>query len=212
MSPSVDDTARRRVFVAASRLLQYPEPALFDELDAIAGIAASLPVEPGRHLAALVGHLGVTPLIAAQADYVATFDLRRRNCLFLTYRQAGDTRRRGMALWRFQALYRDRGYALGGGELPDFLPALLELAADAAPGDAEPVDLLLAHHAAIVALRESLAEDGSPYAHALQALEAVLPKPGRDVLDEARRIAEQGPPAEEVGVEPPEVYLARDPR
>ena len=46
---------------------------------------------------------------SSQADYVETFDLRRRCCLYLTYYTYGDTRKRGMALLQFKHLYRGPG-------------------------------------------------------------------------------------------------------
>ena len=45
------------------------------------------------------------PLPELQADYVETFDTRRRCNLFLTYFAHGDTRKRGMALLRFKQTY-----------------------------------------------------------------------------------------------------------
>ena len=49
-----------------------------------------------------------------QADYVETFDLRRRCCLYLTYFTHGDTRKRGMALLQFKHLYGRAGHDADG--------------------------------------------------------------------------------------------------
>ena len=76
-----------------------------------------MPRAVGDPLHRLVAHQAATPLLELQADYVATFDLRRRNCLYLTYHLNGDTRRRGLALWRFPDAYLSRGYAMAAGEL-----------------------------------------------------------------------------------------------
>ena len=65
----------------------------------------------------------------AAACYVDTFDLHRRRTLHLTYYRHGDTRERGMALTALVDAYRAARVRLVPGELPDFLPALLELAA-----------------------------------------------------------------------------------
>lgn len=193
---------RVAVFAAASRLLQYPDEALLDCLPTIEQILQPLPAGARTPLLAFVRHLKSTPLLELQAAYVETFDLRQRNCMHLTFPQAGDTRRRGMALWRFGDLYRRRGYSLASGELPDFLPALLELAAQAGPEDAEPFELLVRYRPEIAVLRSSLQADQSPYAALLHALEFVLPKPGPAVLEAARRLAEEGPPEEQVGIAP----------
>ncbi len=47
-----------------------------------------------------------------EADYVDTFDNRRRHNLFLTYFAHGDTRKRGMALLRFKQTYLASGFEL----------------------------------------------------------------------------------------------------
>ena len=70
-----------------------------------------------------------TPLTELQADYVETFDTRRRCNLFLTYFAHGDTRKRGMALLRFKQTYLASGFELDDAELPDHLCVVLEYAA-----------------------------------------------------------------------------------
>ena len=55
------------------------------------------------------------------------FDLSRKYALHLSYWTDGDTRRRGEVLARFKQRYRASGF-LGNlhGELPDYLPVVLE--------------------------------------------------------------------------------------
>ena len=66
-----------------------------------------------------VSHLASTPLIDLQRDYVATFDLKRRCCLYLTYYLNGDTRRRG-----HEQGHDRRGQDRGAdADLPQHLPA-----------------------------------------------------------------------------------------
>jgi len=201
MKPRVSPGDRRLVLAAASRLLQYPDAELLDQLALLREAAEHLPASVGVPLRRFVDHLDARPLLELQVEYVATFDLRRRNCLYLTYHLNGDTRRRGMALWRFRQLFRERGYGVTASELPDFLPAILELAAETAAADRGPVELLAEHHAAITVLRDALSEAGSPYADVVRAVEGVLPAPSR-ALEAARRLEEEGPPAEQVGLEP----------
>ena len=57
---------------------------------------------------AFLDHLARRPLPELAADYVATFDHRKRCCLYLTYFAHGDTRKRGVALLRFKQTYRRR--------------------------------------------------------------------------------------------------------
>jgi nitrate reductase delta subunit len=193
---------RTVLFATTSCLLRYPDEALLGQLGLLEEAIECLPDRARKPLRRLVAHLAETPLIELQADYVRTFDLRHRNCLYLTYHQEGDTRGRGMALWRFADLYRRHGYTISDGELPDFLPAVLELASQAAPDDTEPLDLLVQYGPGIALLHHSLGEDGSPYVDAVRALELALPDPDPAALEATRRLEESGPPVERVGLEP----------
>ena len=137
---------------------------------------------------------------ALAADYVETFDLRRRASLHLTYYAHGDTRERGMALLRLKGLYRAAGLPLEDPELPDHLAVMLAFAALAPPGHGEA---LLAHHRpAIELLRLSLHDLGSPFADLLDALAAHLPPLSVAERDAVARLAREGPPDEAVGLEP----------
>lgn len=196
----LSDEQRLIVFASVSRLLQYPDRDLIEQTELLRSLVRELPRTAGDRLAAFLDHLVAMPLIEAQSDYVSTFDLQRRNCLYLTYYLNGDTRRRGMALWRFQEAYRSRGLGIADGELPDFLPVVLELAAD---GDEDlALALLLEHRAGLEVLQQSLEAMGSPYAGVVHLLNDSLPDPTEAVLEAARALAEQGPPAEDVGLEP----------
>jgi nitrate reductase delta subunit len=194
--------AQRAVaFAVVSRLLRYPDDELGRDLPLLREAVVGLPRAARLPLERLLEHLSGRPLLDLQAQYVATFDLRRRNCLYLTYHLSGDTRRRGLAIWRFAAVYRDRGYRLNGGELADYLPAVLELAAEVGPEATAPLDLIVEHRPPIAVLRTSLAAERSPYYDAIVALEAVLPRPDPRILEGAARLADEGPPLELVGLE-----------
>lgn len=207
--PSATD--RASVYAATSRLLQYPDQELLDCLGSIEQLVRRSAGSARVPLLAFIDYLRTTALLELQAAYVETFDLRSRNSMYLTYAGAGDTRSRGMALWRFADLYRRHGYAPTTGELPDFLPALLELAAEAGPGDDEPYDFLVRHRAEIALLRASLEADGSPYAGVVRALELTLPRLAGLERDQVRRLAEEGPPEEQVGVAPDFRWLTAEP-
>jgi nitrate reductase molybdenum cofactor assembly chaperone NarJ/NarW len=180
----------RATFQAVSLCLGYPDQALFDTLPLLRRAGS---------LDAFLDHVERTPLPRLQADYVATFDLQRRCCLYLTYYSHGDTRKRGMALLRFTHAYRTGGLELAGDELPDHLAVLCEFTArDPDAGLA----LLNEHRAAIELLRIALAEAESPYVDVVDALRAALPEPAPRDLAKALELARSGPPAEEVGLEP----------
>jgi len=189
----------------ASVLLQYPTRALFDGLDELDAAARSAPRAARGPLAAFLAWLRATPPHEVAQHYVETFDLRRRSALYLTYYRHGDTRRRGMALLAFKTAYRAAGLAPAGTELPDYLPVVLDFAAVAPGGE----DLLRRHRADLELLRRALHEAGTPYARVVDAVCAQLPRLARRDLLRVRAAEQQGPPAEDVGLEPfaPPGYL-----
>lgn len=134
------------------------------------------------------------------AHYVETFDLRRRASLELTYYAHGDTRERGMALLRLKKLYRAAGLPLESAELPDHISVVLAFASLAE--EEQGAAVLAEHRAAIELLRLSLHDLNSPYAHVLDALTACLPQLTVTERAEIARLAREGPPGEEVGLEP----------
>ena len=132
-------------------VLDYPDEELIARLPQLYAATATLGEPVAGQLHALLDHLGSTPLGELTADYVATFDLRRRCCLYLTYYAYGDTRKRGVALLTFKQAYRRGGLELAAQELPDHLCVLLEFAATT---DAEVgTRLLLEHRAGLELLR-----------------------------------------------------------
>jgi nitrate reductase delta subunit len=206
---SADELAelhQRMVWRIAALLLDYPAPRILDMLDELRAGAGSLSTPAGPALVSFVDHLRQTPPIELAAYYVETFDLRRRNCLHLSYYAYGDTRKRGMALLRFKHAYRVAGVTLGEHELPDHLAVVLEFAATVDPVAGRR--LLAEYRPVVELLRLSLQDCGSPYAAVLDAVCTTLPE--LNVADR-RRVAElaaQGPPEEEVGLE----AFAMDPK
>jgi nitrate reductase delta subunit len=183
-----------------SYVLRYPDDEVAAARPALAEEVAALP--PGRAREALerflAGWTGEQSELAA--GYVATFDLRRRASLYLTYYAHGDTRERGMALLRLKKLYRTAGLPMHNAELPDHLAVMLAFAALAPPGHGELV--LAEHRAAIELLRLSLHDLDSVYAHVLDAVAAGLPTISVTERADVERLAREGPPDEAVGLEP----------
>lgn len=200
----------RVVFGCASVLLSYPEGSFADDLMAVTDALGRLPKSSAhsrleRTLAWLAGMS--TP--EAAASYVEVFDLRRRRTLHLTYYRHGDTRERGMALAALIDAYRREGVRIVPNELPDFLPALLELAAQSSTGAA----LLKEHRAALETLSDDLASEQSPYAETVRAVGDTLGVSSRADREAVRRYRAQGPPSERVGLEPfaPPEFVAMGP-
>jgi nitrate reductase delta subunit len=136
----------------------------------------------------------------AAADYVETFDLRRRSTMYLTYWTAGDTRNRGREMHAFAQAYRDAGSRPPVDEAPDHLPVVLEFAATVDPVAGRR--LLVEHRVPIDVLRDALTECGSPYAHTISGVCETLPAATDQEVRRAQRLAQAGPPAEAVGLQP----------
>ncbi|MFF5405169.1 nitrate reductase molybdenum cofactor assembly chaperone [Streptomyces misionensis] len=184
----------------ASVLLRYPDAALLACLDDVAAALPAVADAADRdRFSSVCDHLRrLGPTEAAQR-YVDTFDHTRRRSLHLTYYRHGDTRARGMALLALKHAYRRAGHEPPDAELPDYLPLVLEFAA-LAPEPGHRV--LLRCRDGLEVLRRALHERSSPYHHVLDALCGRLPQPARHERDSWQRLAVEGPPGEQVGLEP----------
>lgn len=191
--------AHAHAWQAQSLLLGYPDDTLLAHLPLLDRVAASLPDRVGGPLAAFLDHLHGSDRAALAAQYVATFDHRKRGCLYLTYYTHGDTRKRGLALLRLKQVYAAAGLTLTDDELPDHLPVMLEFAA-AHPEAGQA--LLLDYRAGLELLRLDLTDTGSPWRLVLDSISATLPSLSGDQRQAAARLAAEGPPEEQVGLEP----------
>lgn len=200
MRAQLTDTQRALAWQSASVLLGYPDDDLLGRLPALREAVTAVPGPVGEHLGRFVEHLAGTPAAQLATDYVDTFDHTRRCCLYLTYYAHGDTRKRGMALLKFKNAYRIAGLELTDDELPDHLGVVLEFGAAADPKTA--ARLLTEHRAGVELLRLALLDRSSPYADVLEAVSLTLPAIGRRDAAAVARLAAEGPPAEEVGLQP----------
>lgn len=189
---------RRATHMVVALLLDYPRARPAEDDAQLDAVVAGLPAELRDSLGTFRERTSAMTLSELEAHYVQTFDLKRRCALYLTYYQAGDTRRRGMALVTFVEAYRAAGWEPEPDELPDYLPTVLELSART--GDALADQLLAAHRDGIEVLRSSLHDLRTPYALLLDAVCATLPE--IDPRTEARLLAliNAGPPTETVGL------------
>lgn len=196
----------RVVHQVASWCLSYPDEELLGRLPLLRAAVDGLPAGIEREgLRRFLDDAAGTALGVQQRRYVEVFDLSRKHALYLSYWTDGDTRRRGEVLGRIKARYRASGFLVDTrGELPDFLPLVLEYAAVADPVDGPA--LLQDYRASLELLKFALMEGGTPYAGVLEAVCSTLP--GVSPADRAavHRMAAAGPPREEVGLD------AYDPR
>jgi nitrate reductase molybdenum cofactor assembly chaperone NarJ/NarW len=184
-----------------SLLLSYPDAELHALRGDIRAAAQALADHGARD--AIVEFLDDTAewdAEDAQEAYVASFDFNRRASLHLTYAYQGDRRQRGVALLKLRRLYERLGLQTRTEELPDHLPLMLELADMLEPAHAR--ELLGEFRVAIELVHAALTDQGSPYLPLLGALSALLGPAGEDDLAEVLRLAAEGPPGEQVGLEP----------
>jgi nitrate reductase molybdenum cofactor assembly chaperone NarJ/NarW len=188
------------LFEIASLLLRYPAPAMLERDPEVAGAVAGLPSGLRAPMERFLAHRRDTGAIDLEREYVEAFDTRRRCTLNVSYYLYGDTRRRGVALLRLKRMYAAAGLVLDSDELPDHLPVMLEFAALAPPGYGEHV--LQEHRVGIELLLVGLRDAGRPHADVIDAVSAALPRLGLSQARAVRRLAAEGPPDEQVGLEP----------
>ena len=183
---------------AASLLLRYPDAETLAALPTLTAALGGLPAPVAEPLGEVAAYRAGRAATTLAAEYVELFDFRRRCCLHLTYYTAGDTRRRGEALVLFAAEYKAAGARVVDGELPDYLPAVLDLAAL----DDAGWRLLRENRVGLELLSRALATQASVYRHVLEAVTAMLPPAQPGDIAAALRLARTGPPVEQVGLEP----------
>ena len=205
------DNRLQQAWQAQSLLLGYPDD-LAGRLDLLTTVASTLDDRVGAPLLRFLDHVEQTAPHVLAEEYVATFDHRRRCCLFLTYYAHGDTRNRGVALLRLKQTYAAAGQHLVDDELPDHLAVMLEFAAS---GDPQlGAGLLEEHRAGLELLRLALHDQHSPWADVLDSVSATLAPLRGDQRQAVARLAAAGPPAEQVGLAPfaPPEYMPQGDR
>ncbi len=188
----------RVLYAAAAVVLSYPDDETLSRLplveEALTEAGALGPFEP------VLEHLRSMAPMEAQAWHVQEFDLSRRHALHLTYWTDGDTRRRGEVLAAIKQTYRDSGLLVDlDGELPDYLPMVLEFAANGAP--ALGVALLNTYRASLELLRLGLVKDKLPHAGVVAAICDTLGGPSPQTRAEVQELLGTRP-SELVGLEP----------
>ena len=87
-------------------------------------------------LDALIDSLASADPLETEADYVELFDRGRATSLHLFEHVHGDSRDRGPAMIDLAQTYEKAGLYLAPGELPDYLPAVLEFVSTQPPREA----------------------------------------------------------------------------
>lgn len=154
-----------------ARLLGYPDAELRRNLaplrDALHGERA-LSQQRLAELDALISLLERAEAFEVEADYVQLFDRGRATSLHLFEHVHGDSRDRGPAMIDLAQTYEKAGLFLAEGEMPDFLPVVLEFTSTQPPREARAFLAEMAH--IFNAIFAALQQTHSAYASVLGAL------------------------------------------
>ena len=168
LNPARPMTKSLRVLAA---LLGYPDarlrgflPEMRELLHAERAVSASRLTE----LDALINALRRADPLQLEADYVELFDRGRATSLHLFEHVHGDSRERGPAMIDLGQTYAGASLILNEGELPDYLPAVLEFVSTQPPREARAFLGEMAH--IFNAIFGALQQRGSAYASVLGTL------------------------------------------
>lgn len=151
----------------AAFLLSYPDAAWRAGLDEADAAVATLAGEPADLLAAFVAAARAADAQDFEKRYVDAFDFNKDTSLYLTSRDRGDDVKRRTDLLSYAVYFTEAGFTPES-ESPDYLPAVLELAAEAAPEvAARMIRTTAADVASLAAALE--AHDLSDYAQVVRA-------------------------------------------
>jgi len=195
MSKTVPASGSVRVLAA---LLSYPDQEMrghLSEMREILRREKAFSAARLTELENLIGTLaGVAPL-DVEAGYVQLFDRGRASSLHLFEHVHGDSRDRGPAMIDLAQTYEKAGLYLAPGELPDYLPAVLEFVSTQPPREARAFLGEMTH--IFNSLFSALQRQSSPYASVLGALLELAGETAHAV----KLAAEQ--PLDETWAEPP---------
>ena len=152
-------------------LLRYPDAGLRAAATRLGTALHDEGALEARRLAeldALIRRLAAAPDLRVEAEYVELFDRGRRTALHLFEHVHGDSRDRGPAMVDLAQTYDRAGLRLLPGELPDYLPVVLEFASTQPPAQAREFLRETAH--IVRAIFSALLERQSPYASVLAAV------------------------------------------
>lgn len=154
-----------------ARLLAYPDAELRSHLGALReALHEERVLEPLRlaELDGLIEALALAPALETEAAYVELFDRGRATSLHLFEHVHGDSRDRGPAMIDLAQTYEKAGMYLAEGEMPDFLPVVLEFTSTQPPREAREFLAEMAH--IFNAIFAALQQRESAYASVLGAL------------------------------------------
>ncbi len=163
-----------QIYKILSLLLEYPKAELREHWNEIKALIPTLEHTDHEDQQALLSFMewaGNLSLTEYQAHYVNTFDFTPDNALYITHHLFEEQdRERGPALVDLSEYYKAEGFEISEGELPDYLPLVLEYVSTLVT----EIDVRLflqqsAHVSEIIAT--NLEKINSPYAQLLRIVQ-----------------------------------------
>ncbi len=161
-----------QVLNVLSKLIDYPDNELMENLDSVIDfVKASSEIEADEKetLMEFISWMRIHTSTGIQQTYVETFDMVPEHDLHLTHHIFGDDNGRGPALIDLSEHFKNEGLEVKDGEIPDFLPLLLEYASTLDDmgsrvflGDAKRIIKIIA---------DNLDEAESPYSKLIRMVE-----------------------------------------
>ena len=161
-----------QLYRVIARLLDYPVAELLEHLPLLDRMIDDDPEITDRErkeIRDIIAWMGMHTLTGLQETYVQTFDMTPEHDLHLTHHLFGDDRGRGPALIDLGEHYKAAGLEVREGELPDYLPLILEYVSTL---DGMQAQIFLGDAAKVLTvLAENLEKAGSPYSKLIRIIE-----------------------------------------
>lgn len=129
----------KKVLTIAVFLFEYPDENWRNEFSEYRSAAQELQNQQTREVFAdLFDYVEQVGLKEYEQDYVRKFDFSQNTNLYLTTHNRTDFGKQSNEMHDFKQLFLDNGFDLQK-ELPDYLPAILELAATVEPRQSKKI-------------------------------------------------------------------------
>jgi len=171
-----------QMYKLLAELLDYPSEQLVADLREViaehgdvAGLLEAVdgdqifPRDEREKIAAFIAWALMEDSTELQANYVKTFDMVPEHSLHLTHHLFGDDKNRGPALIDLSEYYKSFGLQHEDGEIPDYLPLMLEFVSQLEENEAR---IFLADaNKVFKVLAANLEKSQSPYAPLIRVIE-----------------------------------------
>ena len=162
----------KKTLKIAAFLLEYPDLNWWEELPEYREAAKELQTSQSRDVFLdLIDYIEQTGAREYEREYVRKFDFSQNTNLYLTTHNRTDFGKQSNEMHDYKQLYLESGYDLPK-ELPDYLPALLELATVVEP--AQALKILSTAKGKLELLRERFIEAKLPQVFLLDIILAQL--------------------------------------